>query len=65
MTFTQNPTAIIWAKTTEGEFLSIDGVTAASTTPENAAAQINKILDAVGLSIVTDGMQRFTTEEAI
>ena len=65
MTFTQKPTVIIWAKTSAGEYISVDGISTAATTPENAAVQINKILSAVGLSVVTDGMQRFITEEAI
>ena len=64
MTFTQKPTVIIWAKTSADDYISVDGISPAAITPEFAATQINKILDAVGLSVTTDGMQRFITEEA-
>ena len=40
------------------------GVTTASTTDDNAAAQLNKIFAIFGKTIVTDGMQRIITEEA-
>lgn len=66
MVFAEKPTAIIWAKdTATGEFLSIDGVTAGTSTSENAVAQINKILGIVGKSISDDGMKRIKTEEVV
>ncbi len=64
MTFNQKPTAIIWAKDSNGNLISVDGVTNDATTPENAVAQINKILAIVGNSIVANGMNRIKTEEA-
>ena len=63
-TLAQKLTAIIWAKDTSGEFYSVNGVTTASTTDDNAAAQLNKIFAIFGKTIVTDGMQRIITEEA-
>ena len=64
MNFTQKPTAIIWAKDSDGEFHSVFGVTTAQTTDVNAAAQLNKIFAIIGKTIVTDDMQRIITEEA-
>lgn len=61
--FTEKPTATIWAKDSNGEYRSIDGVTTAATTSANAASQINKIFDIAGLSVVADGMSRIKTEE--
>lgn len=46
--------------------LAVYGCTTASTTPENAAAQINKLLDVGGKAIiVNDKMYRANTEEAV
>lgn len=64
MTFAQKPTAILWAKDTNGEFHSVNGITTASTTDLNAVAQLNKIFALIGITIVADGMQRIITEEA-
>ena len=65
MTFTQKPTAIIWAKDGDtGEFVSIGGITTGNTTPENAKAQLDKILGIAGKSVLTSGMTRIRTEEA-
>ena len=65
MTFTQKPTAIIWAKDGDtGEFISIGGITTGTTTPENAKAQLDKILGIAGKSVLTSGMTRIRTEEA-
>lgn len=65
MTFTEKPTAIIWAKDGDtGEFVSIGGVTPGASTVENAKAQIDKILGIVGKSVLVDGMTRIRTEEA-
>jgi len=44
--------------------ITIDGATTASTTPENAKAQIDKILNIVGKAIDTTGMTRTITQEA-
>lgn len=44
--------------------ISIDGVTSGSTTPENAKAQIDKILAIVGKSVVTTKMKQIITKEA-
>ena len=64
MTFSQKPTAIIWAKDSGGEFHSVNGITTASTTDENAVAQLNKIFAIFGITFVADDMQRIITEEA-
>lgn len=64
MTFSQKPTAIIWAKDSNGEFHSVKGITTAATTDDNAVAQLNKIFAIIGVTIVADGMQRIITEEA-
>lgn len=65
MTFTEKPTAIIWAKDGDtGEFIAIGGVTTGTTTVENAKAQLDKILGIAGKSVITDGMTRIRTEEA-
>ena len=64
LTFNTKPVATIKARSTEGNFISIAGCTTGNITPAQAAVQINKILDAVGLEIVADGMQKFITEEA-
>lgn len=65
MTFTQKPTAIIWAKDGDtGEFISIGGITTGNTTPENAKAQLDKIWGIAGKSVLTSGMTRIRTEEA-
>lgn len=44
--------------------ITFAGVTAQSTTPENAQEQINKILAITGQSVVTNGMTRTITQEA-
>jgi len=44
--------------------ITIDGVTSGETTPENAQAQINKILNIVGKSVVTTKMRHIITKEA-
>lgn len=45
--------------------ITIDGVTSDDTTPEDAQAQINKILDIVGRSVVIDKMKQIITKEAV
>lgn len=46
--------------------LAVYGCTTASTTPENAATQINKLLDIGGKAIVVnDKMYRDSKEEAV
>ena len=66
MIFQEKPTATISAKVTgSSKMLSLDGITTGSTTPENAAAQINKILNVVGSAVTTSGMVRTRKEEAI
>lgn len=44
--------------------ITIDGVTSGATTPENAKAQVDKILNIVGKSVVTDKMKQIITKEA-
>lgn len=66
MTFTQAKTATIRAKnTTTNEFRFFNGITTAATTPDNAVAQINKILSVADQAISSNGMTRIITEEAV
>ena len=66
MIFATKPVATITAKTVGStEKTTVPGVTTATTTPDNAATQINKILSVVGKEIGTSGMIRTQTEEAI
>lgn len=46
------------------EKITIDGATARATTPENAKAQIDKMLGIVNKAIDTTGMTRTITQEA-
>lgn len=64
--FNEKPVAVIKAKLTGTDNdISVGGVTTGTTTPANAVAQINKILDIAGKSVVADGMTRIRYEEAI
>lgn len=45
--------------------ITIDGVTAEDTTPENAKAQIDKILGIVGKSVLATNMKQIITKEAV
>ncbi len=65
--FDTKQSAVIRAQLSNStSIISIDGCTTASTTPENAATQINKLLDVGGKSIVVnEKMYRSSTEEAI
>lgn len=45
--------------------ITIDGVTAAVITPENAKAQVDKILGIVGKSVSTTKMKQIITKEAV
>lgn len=63
-TLSQKSTALIWAKDSNGEFHSINGVTTAETTDTNAVNQLNKIFNIFGVTIVPDGIQRIITQEA-
>lgn len=67
LVFQQKPVATIKGKATNSQdTYTINGVTTASTTPANAAAQINKILGCVGKSIAGDeNMTRVSTEEVV
>lgn len=65
MTFESLTTTKITAKFTGATTsISMAGITAAATTPENAKAQIDKILDVIGKSVTTTGMTRTITQEA-
>lgn len=67
LVFQQKPVATIKGKATNSQDVyTINGVTTASTTLANAAAQINKILGCVGRSIAADeNMTRALTEGAV
>ena len=66
MTFTNRNVAKLTAKYSDSQStISFQGVTTASTTPENAKAQIDKILAIVGKSVTTTGMTRTIVQEAI
>lgn len=65
--FQNKPVATIKAKSATGQTMyTINGVTQASTTPANAAVQINKILDIAGFAVAADEyMTRTITEEVV
>lgn len=65
--FNSKPVATIKAKdATSTDMYTIYGCTTATTTPVNAATQINKILDIGGLEIAADEyMSRTITEEVV
>ena len=65
MQFTSKNAAKITAKITgETSKVYFDGVTTATITPENAKAQIDKIMQTVSKTVDTAGMTRTLTEEA-
>ena len=63
--FNTKPVAVITAKQVGDKDLTIPGVTNATTTADNAATQINKILAVAGREIVANGMIRNQVEEAV
>lgn len=66
MVFTEKTTAKIQAQLTGStSTITVDGVTSGDTTPENAKAQIDKILRIVGRSVVTTKMKQIITKEAV
>lgn len=66
MVFTAKTTAKIQAQLTGStSTITVDGVTAGETTPENAKAQIDKILYIVGKSVLTAKMKQIITKEAV
>ena len=67
MVFQSKPVATIKARdATDSDVVhSMPGVTRGNTTLENAAAQINKILDVVGKEVSVSGMQRVIIEEGV
>lgn len=66
MTFESLTTTKITAKYTGSTTsISMSGITASATTPENAKAQMDKILDIISKSVTTTGMTRTITQEAI
>lgn len=66
MIFEEKETAKITAQLSGStSTITIDGVTSGSTTPENAQAQINKILAIVGKSVVASKMKQIITREAV
>ena len=64
MTFSQKPTAIIWAKDSDGIYHSVNGISPDNFSDNTAVTQLNKIFSIVGKTIIPDGMQRIKTEEA-
>lgn len=65
--FKEKPVATIKANLDDGSEnqITIGGVTAGTTTADNATVQINKILDIAGKAVVVQGMQRIKVEEAV
>ena len=65
--FNSKPVATIKAKSATGsDMFTVSGCTTGNTTPENAATQINKLLNIGGQSIVADtNMKRIQTEEVV
>jgi len=65
MQFTEKFTSKISAQVTGStEKITLDGLTIAATTPENAKAQMDKILNIVNKAVNTSGMIRTITQEA-
>ena len=66
MVFTEKATAKIQAQITgTTNTMTIAGTNATETDPENAATQINKLLDVVGKSVTTSGMVKIVEQEAV
>lgn len=68
LTFETKPVATIKAtdSVTGTATRTINGVTTASTTPQNAATQINKLLGVAGKGVIAnENMTRVITEEAV
>lgn len=67
LSFWSRPVAVIKGKCAQtGEFINIQGVTTANTTPANAKAQIDKLLGIGGQNIIADtNMTRTITEEVV
>ena len=67
MQFQMKPVATIKTKTNDANAASVtvNGVTTANTTPENAKAQIDKLYGVVGKGVLVAGMTRTFVEEAI
>ena len=65
--FAFKPVATLKAKSaTSTDMLTFHGVTTATTTPVNAATQVNKILEIMGKAVVADeNMTRTITEESV
>ena len=64
-TFQSKPTATIRAKSADStDILSVAGVNRNETSGDNAATQLNKLLNIGGLSVVADkNMKKIVTEE--
>ena len=66
MVFTTKEYAKIQAQMSDStNTITIDGVTSGDTTPENAKAQIDKILNIIGRSVSTTKMKQIVTKEAV
>ena len=66
MVFTAKITAKIQAELSDNtSTITVDGVTSGETSPENAKAQIDKILHIVGRSVTTTKMKQIITREAV
>lgn len=66
MVFTTKEYAKIQAQMSDStNTITIDGVTSGETTPENAKAQIDKILNIVGRAVATTKMKQIVTKEAV
>lgn len=65
MTFESLTTTKMTARFSDSQnSIAMAGVTAQSTTPENAKEQIDKIVGIFGRSVTTNGMKRTITQEA-
>lgn len=66
MIFQDQPTVKVTSKISgTTNKISMTGITANAFTPEEAQTQLNKILDIIGISVLTSGMTRTRTEEAV
>ena len=65
LSFSNKATAVLKAKASSGEFITLAGYNATETSPTNAAAQANKILDIGGKSVVADTNMTLTQQKGV
>lgn len=64
--FNTKPVATLKGKSSDGDSITLPGITTANITPSQAVAQSNIILDIFGKNLVVDkNLSRVQTEEAV